>query len=109
MSIRIFFFSLIFSLLLLIPTGLNGQGYRIEVDIEGLSGDTLILGEYFTSRMIPKDTLILQKDGSGVFENETAFQGGLYLIYLSPEKTFSIRPFLPNYFGSLDKPIIIQK
>jgi len=88
MSVRIFAFSLFSSMILLINNGLHGQGYRIEVDIKGLSGDTLILGEYFTSRMIPKDTLILQKNGNGVFENEKAFQGGLYLIYLSPEKYF---------------------
>ncbi|MCP4310359.1 MAG: redoxin domain-containing protein [Bacteroidetes bacterium] len=68
--------------------GLYGQGYRIEIEIKGLSGDTLILGEYFTSRMVPKDTLILNKNGTGIFEDETPFQGGLYLIYISPEKYF---------------------
>ncbi len=88
MPLRRLFLSLFSSLILLNSIGLNGQGYQIEVDIKGLSGDTLILGEYFTSRMIPQDTLILQKNGTGVFKNETAFQGGLYLLYLSPDKYF---------------------
>ncbi len=79
---------LYFSLFLLISNHSIGQGYRIEVDIRGLSGDTLILGEYFTSRMIPKDTVVLDQKGSGVFEGAEAFQGGLYLIYLNPDKYF---------------------
>jgi len=109
---RLFTFSSILILNLLFYNGLMGQGYRIEVDMEGLSGDTLILGEYFTSRMVPKDTLILQEDGSGIFENKTAFQGGLYLIYLSPEKyfdfligddqEFSIKVDMDDVVGSLE-------
>lgn len=88
MSLRPAFITLVFSLLLSCFAGLNGQGYRIEVDIKGLSADTLILGEYFTSRMVPKDTLVLDKNGTGVFEDKTAFRGGLYLIYFSPDKYF---------------------
>ena len=88
MHIRLLSISLFSCFILLFSTGLSGQGYRIEVDIKGLSGDTLILGEYFTSRMVPKDTLILQKNGNGIFENDTLFRGGLYLIYFSPDKYF---------------------
>ncbi len=88
MHIRLISISLFSYFILLFSTGLSGQGYRIEVDIKGLSGDTLILGEYFTSRMVPKDTLILQKNGNGIFESDTLFRGGLYLIYFSPDKYF---------------------
>ncbi|MCK5137566.1 MAG: redoxin domain-containing protein [Bacteroidales bacterium] len=77
-------------LLFMFSTSLSGQGYRIEITMEGLSGDTLILGEYFTSRMIPKDTMILDRKGKGVFEGEDAFQGGLYLIYFSPSHYFDL-------------------
>lgn len=69
---------------------LTGQGYRIEVTLEGLSGDTLILGEYFTSRMIPKDTIVLDRSGKGIFEGEVPFRGGLYLIYFSPNHYFDL-------------------
>ncbi|HDR67696.1 MAG TPA: hypothetical protein ENN61_01465, partial [Bacteroidaceae bacterium] len=52
-------------LILLIP--LRGQGYNIEISIKGLSNDTLILGHYFTTRMIPTDTVVLDNRGRGVF------------------------------------------
>jgi thiol-disulfide isomerase/thioredoxin len=79
-----------FTLFLYISISLNGQGYRIEVTMDGLSGDTLILGEYFTNRMIPKDTILLDRKGYGVFQGEESFQGGLYLIYYSPGHYFDL-------------------
>ncbi len=88
MHVRLLVFSLFSAFILLFSTELSGQGYQIEVVLKGLSGDTLLLGEYFTSRMVPKDTLVLQKNGTGIFESETPFRGGLYLIYLSPDKYF---------------------
>jgi len=69
---------------ILLSTSILAQGYRIEVEFKGLSMDTIILGEYFTTRMIPRDTTVLDKEGRGVFEGQTAFTGGLYLIYLDP-------------------------
>ena len=38
--------------------------------------------------MIPKDTLVLDQKGSGIFEGTEPFQGGLYLVYINPEKYF---------------------
>jgi thiol-disulfide isomerase/thioredoxin len=82
----------IFSLLFMInlSSSVHAQGYRIEVEFKGLSMDTIVLGEYFTSRMIPRDTTILDKNGRGVFEGETSFTGGLYLIYLDPAHYFDL-------------------
>jgi thiol-disulfide isomerase/thioredoxin len=88
MRIQRFFFSLHISLFVMVSLPSRGQGYRIEVHIKGLSGDTLILGEYFTTRMIPKDTIILDSGGKGIFEGGEAFDGGLYLIYLNPDQYF---------------------
>jgi len=83
----------IFFLLILFTFAFHGlivaQGYRIEVEMKGLSsGDMLILGEYFTSRMVPMDTIRVDRSGKGVFSGEEAFAGGLYLIYLGPDKFF---------------------
>ena len=75
-------------LFLIASITLNGQGYRIEVALDGLSGDTVILGEYFTTRMVPKDTVVLDHKGRGVFSGAEPFAGGLYIIYYSPEKYF---------------------
>jgi len=82
----------IFSILSLFifSTFMWGQGYRIEVEFKGLSNDTVILGEYFTSRMIPKDTVLLDQNGRGVFEGEKAFAGGLYLVYFDPAHYFDM-------------------
>lgn len=74
--------------LLLLATSLHAQGYRIEVEMQGVSSDTLILGEHFTSRMVPKDTLILNSEGRGVFEGKVALSGGLYIIYMDPGHYF---------------------
>ena len=75
---------------ILLSSSLSAQGYRIEVKFKGLSNDTIILGEYFTSRMIPKDTTVLDQNGLGVFEGDKAFTGGLYLIYLDPGHYFDL-------------------
>ena len=81
-----------FSLLsvILFSSTMSAQGYRIEVEFKGLSNDTVILGEYFTSRMIPKDTIVLDQKGMGIFEGEKVFTGGLYLVYLDPAHYFDL-------------------
>ena len=75
---------------LLLTSSLSAQGYRIEVELKGLSNDTIILGEYFTSRMLPKDTTVLDQKGRGTFEGTEAFNGGLYLIYINPGHYFDL-------------------
>ncbi|MEN8229438.1 MAG: thioredoxin-like domain-containing protein [Bacteroidota bacterium] len=85
---RVFFLPI--TLLFISSFTLSGQGYHIEVSMTGLSNDTLILGEYFTSRMVPKDTLVLDKRGNGVFQGSEPFQGGLYIIYFSPNYYFDL-------------------
>ncbi|MEA3462571.1 MAG: thioredoxin-like domain-containing protein [Bacteroidota bacterium] len=75
---------------ILLSSSLSAQGYRIEVEFKGLSNDTIILGEYFTSRMIPKDTSVLDQNGRGVFQGNEAFTGGLYLVYLDPGHYFDL-------------------
>lgn len=74
--------------LLFVLMPLYGQGYEIEISFKGLSGDTVILGEYFTSRMIPKDTIVLDNKGRGVFEGAEKFKGGMYLIYIDQNHFF---------------------
>jgi thiol-disulfide isomerase/thioredoxin len=76
--------------ILLTTTSLSAQGYRIEVELKGLSKDTIILGEYFTSRMIPKDTIVLDQKGHGLFKGAEEFAGGLYLIYINPGQYFDL-------------------
>lgn len=78
----------LFPVLLFWTSLLWAQGYRIDVEIKGIPNDTLILGEYFTSRMVPKDTLVLDKTGKGSFTGKEALTGGLYLIYIDQDHYF---------------------
>ena len=71
-------------------TSLSAQEYKIDVHMKGLSADTLILGEYFTSRMIPLDTIVLDPQGRGKYEGEEPLAGGMYLIYFSPSCYFDM-------------------
>ncbi|MEN8201537.1 MAG: thioredoxin-like domain-containing protein [Bacteroidota bacterium] len=82
--------SILAGFIFLLPSSLSAQGYRIEIQVQGLAGDTVILGEYFTSRMVPKDTIVVDQKGRGVFEGETAFVGGLYLVYYSSRYYFDM-------------------
>jgi len=77
-------------IILLLSGSVWGQGYQIEVQLKGLSGDTLILGEYITTRMAPKDTIVLDQKGKGTFKGEKPFVGGLYLVYFSPSHYFDM-------------------
>ena len=76
-------------LFLLLFNGLNihGQGYNIQLKIKNLPNSAVILGHYFSDRMIPDDTAYLDASGSGVFSGKTALPGGMYLVYL-PNRTY---------------------
>ena len=76
------------SVLLFWTSLLWAQGYRIDVEIKGIPNGTIILGEYFTSRMVPKDTLVLDQGGKGSFTGTEALAGGLYLIYIDQDHYF---------------------
>jgi thiol-disulfide isomerase/thioredoxin len=82
--------SWIFVLLFITAPTLSAQEYRIDVTLKGLSGDTVILGEYFTSRMIPLDTLIVDQKGNGVFEGGEPLVGGMYLVFINPSSYFDM-------------------
>lgn len=75
----------LFILLLGATAGMKAQGYEIEVNARQMAGQDIILGEYFTSRMIPKDTITLDKYGKGVFRGDKPFKGGLYIVYFDPD------------------------
>ena len=74
----------------LFSAALNGQGYHIEVEMAGLNRDTLILGEYFTTRMVPLDTILLDENGKGSFTGGEPLTGGMYLVYIDPGHYFDL-------------------
>ncbi|MEX0981853.1 MAG: thioredoxin-like domain-containing protein [Bacteroidales bacterium] len=75
----LFLFSLLFSTNLL-----SGQGYEIRLNAPDFAGQEVILAEYFTNRMVPKDTARISIMGEALFSGKTAFEGGLYIMFFSP-------------------------
>ena len=72
----------------------NGQGYKIDVTIDGLKDTTLILGHYFNKKMLVNDTIVVNHEGKGSFTGEEPLPGGVYIIYMPDQKYFDI--FIDN-------------
>ena len=64
------------------------RSYEIEIVAPDFPNQPVILGEYFTTRMIPKDTVVLDAKGTGTFRNDSAFKGGMYIMYFTPDHYF---------------------
>lgn len=65
----------------------EGAGYRIEVELQHYTGDTLKLGYYFGKAQYLKDTAIINK-GKFVFEGPNALEPGVYLLVIPPDNKF---------------------
>ncbi len=84
------------SLIILIIFGYSintySQGYEIKVKIKHLKNDTVVLGHYFTkqSMLIPNDTVVLNKQGEGVFKGKEKLREGMYFIFLPSKRLFDI-------------------
>ncbi len=74
--------------LLAATVGGQAQGYEISIKAPGFAGQQAILGEHFTTRMIPKDTVMLDARGEGAFASDSAFKGGMYILYFDPDSYF---------------------
>ncbi len=83
MRIQILIISLWFSIV-----SLSAQGYQIKLKAPDFAGQEAILAEYFTSRMVPKDTVRLSILGEAVFKGDQPFDGGMYIIFFTPEHYF---------------------
>lgn len=83
--ISLFTFSILFCTSLL-ASG-DGGGYRIEVEIENFSGDTLELGYYFGKAQFLKDTALVDK-GKFIFQGEEELEPGVYLLVIPPDNKF---------------------
>lgn len=66
------------------------QGYSIEIEIEGLKGNTLILGHYFNGNTYTEDTAIVQSPGKYVFKDDHYLDPGMYFLLLDNNWLFDI-------------------
>jgi thiol-disulfide isomerase/thioredoxin len=65
----------------------SGTGYKIEVELQHYTGDSLFLGYYFGKAQYLKDTAIISK-GKFVFQGDGKLEPGLYLLVLPPDNRF---------------------
>jgi len=100
--------------LFLFSSLLSGQvrkGYEIAVKIDGLADSTVFLAYHLGDKQYLKDTLKLDRSGSGVFSGSEDLPQGIYMIVLPGSKyfevlmpadqQFSLKCSYKDYFNSL--------
>lgn len=65
----------------------SGSGYSISVTINGLADSTVYLAYHLGDKQYIKDTLILDRKGSGVLSGKEPLEQGIYMIVL-PGRTY---------------------
>ncbi len=65
----------------------QNEGYRIEVQAEGFTGDTVFLGYYLLDKEYLVDTAIAQQ-GRVVFQGKEKLPPGMYLVVFPPQFQF---------------------
>ncbi|MFC2112351.1 thioredoxin-like domain-containing protein [Bacteroidota bacterium] len=86
MRIRLLFVGLLIGLA---STGF-AEGYKISISIPAFANDTVLIGHRFNANFIPKDTVILNSNGKGVFSGTKDLPHGMYLVYLPDQSFFDL-------------------
>lgn len=84
---KVKFILAVLSISILISSNLFAQGYKIEVQIEGIKDTTLMLGYHMGEKKFVQDTAKVDSKGVAVFEGDSVLRGGIYLVIL-PSKTY---------------------
>jgi len=69
---------------------LQADGYKIEVRLKDFPSDTIVIGHRFNASFVPKDTVVLNQHGEGIFSGKTSLPQGMYLIYLPNDSFFDL-------------------
>lgn len=84
---RLFLFFVLLTILGSVNTAIS-QTYKIKVKIRGLSEkDTLLLGHRFADKVYADDTLMLDKNSTGIFQGDSLLDGGIYVIIIPSRKS----------------------
>lgn len=83
MRIRLYFIGLLAGL----ASYAYAEGYEIRISIPSFSNDTVVLGHRFNASFIPRDTVILDARGNGIYKGVEELPHGMYLVFL-PDKSF---------------------
>jgi thiol-disulfide isomerase/thioredoxin len=73
-------------------------GYEIDITINGLRDSTVFLAYHLGDKQYIKDTIKLDKAGSGKFTGKEALPQGIYMIVLPGKKYFEILISRDQYF-----------
>ena len=85
MKLSVFLFSL-FQILLLHQTAV-AQGHKIDVTIDGYTGEKVYLGYRRADKVYSRDTVALT-NGKYVFEGKEPVAPGIYLVLMPPDNKF---------------------
>lgn len=66
------------------------KGYRIEVQIDGLSNTQLLLGYHLGDKKFVADTAQVDSKGIAVFKGDSLLKGGMYIVILPQHSYFDI-------------------
>ena len=75
------------------------NGYEIDVSIKGLQDSSIYLAYHFGEKQYLKDTITLDKSGSGKFAGKESLPQGIYMIVLPGKKYFEILISNDQFFG----------
>jgi len=65
----------------------KAQGYKIEVQINGIKDTTIMLGYHLGEKKYVQDTAKVDSKGYAVFQGDSTLRKGIYLVIL-PNKTY---------------------
>jgi len=66
----------------------QSENYRIEVNLQDYTYDSLYLAYYYGDKQYIRDTAVANTDDSFVFSGKDTIPGGMYLIVMKPENNF---------------------
>lgn len=83
-KISLLFLAAVFS------TVIIAQGYEIKVKVPAFKDSKVILAHFFAREgsFYPDDTVVLDRNGSGVFKGSKPLTGGMYIVYLPNSRYF---------------------
>lgn len=79
------------------------KGYRIKVEVEGLSEGDVMLAYHFGDRQYLQDTARMEQPGYYVFEKEERLDPGMYLVVVPGQKYFEVIIDEDQHFGITTK------
>lgn len=74
-------------LIVTICANIFAQGYKIEVQINGIKDTTIMLGYHLGEKKYVQDTAKVDSKGYAVFQGDSTLKKGIYLVIL-PNKTY---------------------